>query len=73
MGIYIFSPDIRAYLPPNQYLDLADLIQLLIQYKKAVFAYNNIDHWLDIGRHDDYQEAQSDFTEMRHLLMPDDL
>jgi NDP-sugar pyrophosphorylase family protein len=28
------------------------------------------DYWLDIGRHDDYEQAQDDFERIRDRLIP---
>jgi len=70
IGIYIFSPTVMEYIPANQYLDLPDLIRMLVLDGHEVRIYKDVDYWLDIGRLDDYEIAQADFERMRHILLP---
>lgn len=57
MGVYIFSPRIKDFIPPGQRLDLPDLILQLLSAQEAVNGYHFKGHWLDIGRPDDYARA----------------
>jgi NDP-sugar pyrophosphorylase family protein len=50
-------------------LDFPQLIQKLIRRGQKVHCYPNRDFWLDIGRHEDYGEAQTRFQEMRKKLL----
>jgi NDP-sugar pyrophosphorylase family protein len=36
---------------------------------ERVVCYPSEDFWLDIGRHEDYEEAQKKFQEMRKRLL----
>jgi NDP-sugar pyrophosphorylase family protein len=65
MGIYVFEPAALRYVKPETRLDFNDLVLRLLDYKERVIAYPSHDIWLDIGRHDDYQEATSLFIERR--------
>ena len=62
MGIYFFRPEILAYIPPDTRLDLPDLIKALIAAGESPRAYLFRDLWLDIGRPEDYAEAQTLFA-----------
>ena len=69
MGIYVFEKRVLKYIPPRKYLDFPELIQRLIKERARVSCYPSDDFWLDIGRHEDYEEAQKKFQEMRKKLL----
>jgi NDP-mannose synthase len=71
MGVYAFSPRVLAYMKPEERLDFPDLIRRLLSAGEVVRAYRSDVYWLDIGRHDDYEQAVEEFESMRHLLIPD--
>jgi NDP-sugar pyrophosphorylase family protein len=71
MGVYCFSPRARDYIPRGERLDFPDLVLKLIAAGETVRAWRSQDHWLDIGRHDDYEEAQDAFEQLRPRLLPD--
>jgi NDP-sugar pyrophosphorylase family protein len=68
MGIYVFSPEVRDYIPRSAKFDFPDLVQRLLQNRKSVMAYESDAYWLDIGRPDDYQRANDDFPKMQHVF-----
>lgn len=69
MGIYLFEKKVLKWISPKKYLDFPELIQRLLQRKERVLCYPSNDFWLDIGRHEDYEEAQKKFQEMRKKLL----
>jgi NDP-sugar pyrophosphorylase family protein len=69
MGIYVFEKKVLKYILPQKYLDFPELIQRLIKQREKVICYPSDDFWLDIGRHEDYEEAQEKFQEMRKKLL----
>jgi NDP-sugar pyrophosphorylase family protein len=71
MGVYCFAPRARDYIPGGERLDFPDLILKLIAAGETVRAWRSQDHWLDIGRHDDYEEAQDVFERLRPRLLPE--
>jgi NDP-sugar pyrophosphorylase family protein len=68
MGIYVFSPEVRDYIPRSEKFDFPNLVERLIQNNKRVLAYKSDAYWLDIGRPDDYQRANEDFPNMEHVF-----
>ncbi|MEA2123839.1 MAG: NDP-mannose synthase [Solirubrobacteraceae bacterium] len=72
MGIYAFSPRILEYMKPGECLDFPDLIKRLLDAGEIVRAFRSDCYWLDIGRHDDYEQALEEFERMRDRLIPDD-
>jgi NDP-sugar pyrophosphorylase family protein len=71
MGVYCFAPRVRDHIPAGEHLDFPDLVLRLIAAGETVRAWHSDDHWLDIGRHDDYEQAQDEFNELRHRFLPD--
>jgi NDP-sugar pyrophosphorylase family protein len=72
MGIYIFEPVVLQYIPKDQYLDFPNLIRILLDEKKKVVAYPFDGYWEDLGRADDYQQANLDFENMRSQFLPEE-
>jgi NDP-sugar pyrophosphorylase family protein len=70
MGIYLFEPRVLDFIPKGEYLDFPDLVKLLLKAGLPVNYYPFAGLWLDIGRHDDYAQAYSDFEKMRGQLLP---
>ena len=58
MGVYVYEPRVLEFVEPGKYLDLPDLVHLLMSNGEQVRAYRNDAFWLDIGRPDDYALAQ---------------
>ncbi len=69
MGIYIFERRVLEWIPSKRYFDFPELIQKLIRQREKVVCYPSNDFWLDVGRHEDYEEAQKKFQEMRKKLL----
>src|SRR5215212_2879561 len=70
MGVYAFSPKALRYMAPDEHLDFPDLIRRLMDAGETVRAYRSECYWLDIGMHDDYEQALNEFERMRHRLIP---
>jgi len=70
MGIYIFEPSVLRYIPKEQYLDFPDLIKILVADNKRVVAFPFDGYWEDLGRADDYEQANIDFEQMRSQFLP---
>jgi NDP-sugar pyrophosphorylase family protein len=70
MGVYVFEPDVLAYIPPGQYLDFPDLVLKLIAAGEKVVGYQFEGYWQDLGRPDDYERAAQDFEKMRSQFLP---
>jgi NDP-mannose synthase len=71
MGVYCFAPGVREHIPAGERLDFPDLVLRLLAAGETVRAWRSEGHWLDIGRHDDYEQAQDEFSQLRHRFLPD--
>ena len=72
MGMYVFEPRVLDYIPVNQYLDFPDLILKLIASGETVSCYPFDGYWMDLGRPDDYVQANEDFSNMKRKFLPED-
>jgi len=58
-GIYIVSPSALDVIPENQFYNMPDLIQRLIDQKRKVEIYPIDGKWHDIGTMESYNQAKS--------------
>ena len=69
-GIYLFEPAILEYIPRGARFDLPDLVLKLLARGQTVGRFAATGQWLDIGRHDDYEEAVRAFESHRDEYLP---
>jgi NDP-sugar pyrophosphorylase family protein len=72
MGLYVFEPRVLNYIPVGRYLDFPDLILKLIASGEKVNSYTFDGYWMDLGRPDDYVQANEDFNNMKKQFLPGD-
>lgn len=70
MGVYVFEPSVLDLVTPGVRMDLPDLVQALLSVGGRVASYRHDGYWLDIGRPDDYEQAQQDHERITRTLMP---
>jgi dTDP-glucose pyrophosphorylase len=63
-GIYLIAPSARKLIPSGQHFDMPQLIDLLVKAGGRVISFPVWEYWLDIGRHEDYEQAQQDVRRM---------
>ena len=68
MGIYGISPQAVAHVPVGRF-DIPDLVLALLEAGLPVGAFGFDGYWLDIGRHDDYQQALVDYEQILPRLL----
>jgi NDP-sugar pyrophosphorylase family protein len=72
MGVYALEPSVRAHVPADRPFDLPDLVNALLAAGEPVGSYPYDGYWLDIGRHDDYEQAIVEFDGLLPRLLPGD-
>lgn len=60
-GIYVMKPGIFSFIPGNEYYGMDSLIKKMLLEQSPISKYELNEYWLDIGRIDDYESAQTDF------------
>jgi NDP-sugar pyrophosphorylase family protein len=61
-GIYVLSPDVMSLVPSDQYLDMPNLFDKVTQAGKTAAAFPLREYWLDIGRLEEFEKAQEEWT-----------
>lgn len=58
-GIYLLDPIVKRFIPHNKFFDMPSLFEILLSegLKSSVFEVK--DYWLDIGRKEDLEQANS--------------
>ncbi|MGI5404339.1 nucleotidyltransferase family protein [Streptomyces sp. CA-135486] len=69
MGVYGLSRDTLAGYTPGLPLGFDELMLDLLQSQNPPHTYDFDGYWLDIGRPDDYDRANAEFTTHRGLLL----
>jgi len=64
-GIYLMKREVAEMVPSNQYFNATDLMEKLINEGKKIVSYPFMGYWLDIGRHEDFEQAQRDFPNLK--------
>lgn len=59
-GMYLLEPSAYELIPEGERFDMTDLIQKLLDAGRPVVSFPIMEYWLDVGRHNDYQQAQED-------------
>ncbi|HLU59335.1 MAG TPA: sugar phosphate nucleotidyltransferase [Pseudonocardia sp.] len=70
MGVYAMSRKTLAGYPRNVPFGFDDLVLDLLARGQKPRAYEFDGYWLDIGRPEDYDEANRSFEEFRSILLP---
>jgi NDP-sugar pyrophosphorylase family protein len=68
MGVYVMEPALLALIEPGVHLDFPDLVLRALAAGHRVGSYNYDGLWLDIGRHEDYERAITEFSDLEGLL-----
>ena len=72
MGVYGLSKATLAAYPAGRPFGFDDLVIDLLSRGRPPAVHPHAGYWLDIGRPEDYDRANTDFREMRGTLLPDD-
>jgi NDP-mannose synthase len=73
MGIYVYEPKVLQYIEPGQHLDFPDLVVKLLKAGERVCAFPCDCLWLDIGRPDDYAQAQQLFAANKETFIEENV
>ncbi|MBI4569422.1 MAG: NTP transferase domain-containing protein [Planctomycetes bacterium] len=72
MGVYVFNRAMVALLPRGAPRDLPALALDALARGLSVRTFRHDGHWLDIGNHADYEEANRLFAQHPSLFLPPD-
>jgi len=60
-GIYVLSPKVLSRIPQREFYDMPTLFEELIKSSQKVLSFPVHEYWLDIGRIDEFQQAQNEY------------
>ncbi len=63
-GIYVLNPEAVACVDKEEFFDMPQLFNVLVESGKKTTVFPVREYWLDIGRMDDFQRAQEEYGEM---------
>jgi NDP-sugar pyrophosphorylase family protein len=63
-GIYMLSPEILKFIPDNEFFDMPTLFERIIESKNTPVSFPIHDYWLDVGRINDYEQANSEYSKV---------
>lgn len=63
-GMYLLKKSMLKYIPKDNFFNITDLIEILIEEGKEVVTFSFSNYWLDIGKPEDFEKAQED---IKHL------
>lgn len=67
-GIYVLDPGVLEHVPKDEYFDMPDLFNSLVESGKASVAFPIREYWLDIGHVDDFERANGEYGEVFNEL-----
>lgn len=64
-GIYILKRSLLQMIPIDQFFDITDLMDRVIEMNLKLITYPINGYWLDIGKHEDFKKAQEDIKHIK--------
>ena len=64
-GIYILKKDVLKMIPEDQFYDITDLMEKILEMNLKLITYPINGYWLDIGKHEDFKKAQDDIKHIK--------
>jgi NDP-sugar pyrophosphorylase family protein len=72
MGLYVMRRDaVAPHVEIGKNLDIPDLLRAMVAAGKRIYCHAPDCFWLDIGRPDDYRQAQEIFASDRSMFLKD--
>lgn len=63
-GIYVLEPETLGCVPGDQFFDMTQLFQRLLDQGKGIAAYPVREYWRDIGEVEDLKKAEEEFDQV---------
>jgi NDP-sugar pyrophosphorylase family protein len=63
-GIYVLEPATLSHVPDDQFYDMTELFQGLVDQGADVTAYPIQEYWRDVGKKKDLDRAQEEFEQV---------
>lgn len=63
-GIYMLSPAVLSHIPKDEFYDMPTLFEKMIELKQNLISFPIREYWLDIGRIEEFEKANSEYHEV---------
>jgi NDP-sugar pyrophosphorylase family protein len=57
--------EVTHLIPLNKFYNATDLMEDLIQNNKKIISFPFSGYWLDVGKHEDFEKAQTDINSIK--------
>ncbi|CAM1341406.1 Nucleotidyl transferase (fragment) [Tenacibaculum amylolyticum] len=64
-GIYLMKKEVLDFIPKEEFFNATDLMEELIKKGNKVISYPLAGYWLDVGKHEDFKQAQEDIYKIK--------
>jgi len=64
-GIYLMKKSVLDLIPKGEFFNATDLMEKIIEKGLKVHSYPLRGYWLDIGKHEDFKQAQEDIKQIK--------
>lgn len=61
-GIYVIDPSVLDYVEYNKYLDMPDLLNLMLLRQEEICIFPMHEYWLDVGQHSSLSKAHKEWA-----------
>lgn len=61
-GIYLLKRELISKIPKDEFVDVTDFLEMLIEKDYNVNYYPLFGYWQDVGRHEDFEKVQKDIN-----------
>ena len=64
-GIYLIKKELLQMIPKDQFFDITNLMDKVLEMDKKLITFPINGYWLDIGKHEDFKKAQEDIKHLK--------
>lgn len=64
-GIYLMKKEMTHMIPQNKFYNATDLMEDLLKKNKKIISFPFSGYWLDVGKHEDFEKAQTDINNIK--------
>lgn len=64
-GIYLLKKNLLSMIPNDEFYNITDLMERVLEMNLKLITYPINGYWLDIGKHEDFEKAQEDIKHIR--------
>ena len=64
-GVYLMKKNVLKHVPKNTFYNSTDLMEKLIYENFKVISFPFLGYWLDVGKHEDFEKAQTDINSIK--------